>query len=202
MKIVNCLLPLLLVGCASTPIVNMAEQVTVQKYDLSDSDGDGVIESREKCSSSSAGAHVDNNGCGAEITNKVRQELRVNFANNSAVIDPRYYRDIKALADFMERYPDTEVVIEGHTSKQGSSKLNMALSQRRAQAVMDLLVNNYDIATSRVSAVGYGFERLLDEGTDKEAHARNRRIVAELSSEVHIPDMKWNIYSVDKLYEE
>jgi OOP family OmpA-OmpF porin len=201
MKILNFLLPLLLVGCASTPIINMADQVTAQKYDLSDLDGDGVIESREKCSTSMEGSHVDNNGCGAEISNKVRQELRVNFANNSAVIEPRYYTDIKALADFMERYPDSEVVIEGHTSKQGSSKLNMALSQRRAQAVMDLLVNNYDIATFRVSAVGYGFDRLLDEGTDKEAHAHNRRIVAELSSENQTTDMKWNIYSVDKSYE-
>ena len=107
MKILHCLLPLLLVGCASisTPIINMADQVTPQAHDLSDLDGDGVIESREKCSRSAAGSNVDNDGCGIDIINKVRQELKVNFSNNSVVIEPRYYTGVKALADFMKRYP-------------------------------------------------------------------------------------------------
>ncbi|MGC3836416.1 OmpA family protein [Moritella viscosa] len=98
----------------------------------------------------------------------------------------------------MKKHLDTEVVIEGHTSKLGSKSLNMRLSQERAQAVMNILVNNFGIATSRVSAVGYGFERILDDGNTKSAHAKNRRIVAELTSESTTKDMKWNIYSVDK----
>lgn len=195
--IVACFFMLLVAGC-TVQTIDMADHPSIQKNDLRDSDGDGVIDAREKCETTVAGAQVDNYGCGAETLNKVRQELHVNFPNNSYVVDSKYLIDIKQLADFMERYPDTAVVIEGHTSKQGSKKLNMALSQKRAQAVADILESKYNIAASRISAVGYGFERLLDEGNNERAHARNRRIVAEISSEEQIPDMKWTIYSVDK----
>ncbi len=194
--VVACFLMLLMTGC-TVQTIDMADHPSIQKHDLSDSDGDGVIDAREKCESTTVGAQVDNYGCGGETAHKVRQELRINFPNNSYVVAPEYYRDIKQLADFMMQYPDTAVVIEGHTSKKGSKKLNMALSQKRAQAVADILENKFGIAASRISAVGYGFERLLDEGNNERAHARNRRIVAELSSEEHIPDMKWTIYSVD-----
>lgn len=176
--------------------VLMPEQ-TPQVNDLSDDDADGVIAYREQCLDSVLGSKVNNVGCGGDTVNKVRQELKVNFGNNSAVISPRYFADIQALSEFMQRYPDLDVIIEGHSSKQGSAALNMDLSQRRAQAVMDLLVNKFGITTSRVSAIGYGFERLLDEGNSKSAHQRNRRIVAELSGDNLVKDMKWTIYSVD-----
>lgn len=188
---------LFLIAC-TTPIVSMKEHNNIQLNDLSDEDRDGVITSREKCVGSFSGSQVDNYGCGSDIVNKVRQELKINFASNSAVVQKRYYNDIKELANFMKVYADSEVVIEGHTSKLGSEALNMRLSQERAQAVMNILVNNYGIATFRVSAVGYGFERVIDEGNSKAAHAKNRRIVAELTSENTSKDMKWHIYSVDQ----
>jgi len=181
-----------------TETILMSEQQDPQVNDLSDDDADGVITYREQCLNSVLGSQVNNVGCGADTVNKVRQELKVNFANNSAVIAPRYFADIKALSEFMGRYPDLEVIIEGHSSRQGSAELNMDLSQRRAQAVMDLLINKFGISTLRVSAIGYGFERLLDESNSKSAHRRNRRIVAELSGENLVKDMKWTIYSVDK----
>ncbi|MDX2322032.1 MAG: OmpA family protein [Moritella sp.] len=180
-----------------TETVLMPEQV-LQVNDLSDDDADGVITYREQCLNSVLGSQVNNVGCGGDTVNKVRQALNVNFGNNSAVISARYFADIEALSDFMQRYPDLDVVIEGHSSRQGSAELNMDLSQRRAQAVMDLLINKFGITTSRVSAIGYGFERLLDEGNSKSAHKRNRRIVAELSGDNLVKDMKWTIYSVDK----
>ncbi|PKH05612.1 OmpA family protein [Moritella sp. Urea-trap-13] len=183
----------------STPTVTIAmPEQQQQENDLSDDDADGVITYREQCLNSVLGSQVNNSGCGGDTVNTVRQELNVNFGNNSAVISARYFADIKGLADFMTRYPDLDVIIEGHSSKQGSAALNMDLSQRRAQAVMDLLINKFGITTSRVSAIGYGFERLLDEGNSKSAHKRNRRIVAELSGENLTQDMKWTIYSVDK----
>lgn len=187
------------VAAPSTPTETIAmPELQLQENDLSDDDADGVITYREQCLNSVLGSQVDNSGCGGDTVNTVRQELRVNFDNNSAVISARYFSDIKELADFMSRYPDLDVIIEGHSSKQGSAALNMDLSQRRAQAVMDLLVNRFGVSTSRVSSIGYGFERLLDEGNSKSAHKRNRRIVAELSGENLTQDMKWTIYSVDK----
>ena len=198
MKYIIVLISSFLLMACTTPIVDMADNTQIQLQDLSDADNDGVITSREKCPASFAGSKVDNYGGGADIINKGRQELKVNFASNSAVVSKRYFGDIEALANFMKKHLDTEVVIEGHTSKLGSKSLNMRLSQERAQAVMNILVNNFGIATSRVSAVGYGFERILDDGNTKSAHAKNRRIVAELTSESTTKDMKLNIYSVDK----
>jgi len=180
-----------------TETILMPELQAPQVNDLSDDDADGVIAYREQCLNSVLGSQVNNSGCGGDTVNKVRQELKVNFSNNSAVIAPRYFADIKALSDFMQRYPDLNVIIEGHSSRQGSAALNMDLSQRRAQAVMDLLINKFAISTSRVSAIGYGFERLLDKGNNSAAHQRNRRIVAELSGDNLVKDMKWTIYSVD-----
>lgn len=185
----------LLTGC-SIKTVDMAP--TVQKYDLTDDDKDGVILARDKCVQSNAGARVNNDGCGKEKIQKMRRELKVNFASNSSVVRPQYYGEIKALAEFMKKYPSTHVTIEGHTSKVGSRAYNQKLSERRAEAIKEMLINSYGIAADRISAVGYGLDRLLDQGDNESAHARNRRIVAEISSEKQIEDMKWTIYTVDQ----
>lgn len=191
----------LLSACATpeltTETIDMPMTITPQKFDLSDADADGVITGREKCLTSMPNSRVDNNGCGNDVVDKVRQELKIQFANNSDVVEQRYYYDIQKLADFMQRYPSLNVVIEGHTSKQGSGIYNMALSERRAKAVADILVSKFDIPSFRVSAVGYGLTRLLDSADTQDAHSKNRRIVAELSNEVVNADMKWTIYSVD-----
>jgi outer membrane protein OmpA-like peptidoglycan-associated protein len=62
-------------------------------------------------------------------------------------------------------------------------------------------VNTFDIDQARITAIGYGFNKLILEGDDEESHARNRRIVAELSSYKSLTDMKWTIYSVDQAVE-
>lgn len=200
-----CLISLFVLGLSAcsapvipTDIVTMPLTTQVQQNDLADDDQDGVINAREKCEASVKGSKVDNDGCGNDIVHKVRQELKVNFANNSAEVAVRYYQDIEKLANFMKRYSELDVVIEGHTSKQGSQAHNQILSEERARAVADILVSRFNIPTFRVSSVGYGFSKLLDESNSAEAHAANRRIVAELSSESVNTNQKWHIFSVDE----
>ncbi len=195
--LISVLLFIFISGC-SVHVIDMAEEPTVQKFDLTDPDGDGVILARDKCAASFSGAKIEHTGCGMEKMEKMRRKLLVNFDNNSYLVKPKFYSEIKGLADFMKEYPATNVTIEGHTSKLGSSQLNKKLSQNRAQAVKDILVNKFAIDGSRVTATGYGFEKLLLEGNDKDIHARNRRIVAEISSERSMKDKKWTIYSVDQ----
>lgn len=192
---------LFILGC-STNAIDMASEPTEQMYDLSDQEGDGVINARDACLESESGSQVDNSGCGSETVHKVRRELLVNFKTNSAVVAPSYFAEIQALADFMKQYPGADVTIEGHTSIRGNKELNETLSLSRAQAIKDILVNQYKIEEERINAIGYGFSRLLLEGNDEYIHARNRRIVAEISSENRIVDLKWTIYSVDKQAEE
>lgn len=187
---------LLLSGCSFT-VIDMAAEPTNQLFDLSDPEGDGIISARDLCPATLAGAAVNNHGCGAEKVEKVRVKLLVNFKNDSAVIDTKYYSEIKSLADLMKENPIINVKIEGHTSIIGNAKYNKQLSLSRAQAVKALLVNQYNIKESRVGAVGFGFEQLLYEGNDEYVNAQNRRIVAEINSAEGVVDMKWTIYSVD-----
>lgn len=194
--LLNLFLIIFISGC-SLQVVEMTDGPTPQKFDLTDSDADGVIIARDNCVDSFVGAKVDTSGCGTNKIHKVRRKLQVHFTNNSSVVAPEYFPEIQSLANFMKEYKTAKVTIEGHTSKLGSAELNRKLSQKRAQAVKDILVNKFAIDESRVTAIGYGFERLLLEGDDEYIHARNRRIVAEISSEKSLTDMKWTIYSVD-----
>jgi len=97
----------------------------------------------------------------------------------------------------MTEFPQVQVTIEGHTSIKGLAEYNKKLSLNRAQAIKDILIERFNISNERVATVGYGFEQLLFEGDDSYIHAKNRRIVAEISSDREITDMKWTIYSVD-----
>nr|WP_022940859.1 OmpA family protein [Psychromonas hadalis] len=195
------LLSIAAVGC-STKAIDMASEPTQQKYDLSDQEGDGVINARDACLESESGSQVDNSGCGSETVHKVRRELLVNFKTNSYVVAPSYFPEVEELADFMKQYSETDVTIEGHTSIRGNKELNETLSQNRAEAIKKILIDKFSIDESRITAIGYGFSRLLLEGSDEYIHARNRRIVAEISSEKTIVDQKWTIYSVDERAEE
>ncbi|PKG39279.1 OmpA family protein [Psychromonas sp. Urea-02u-13] len=185
------------ISACSVQVIDMTAEPTVQKFDLSDSEGDGIISARDECPESNTGAQVSNNGCGSNTVETVHRKLEVNFDNNSYAVKSEYLFEVEKLADFMIEYPQTEVAIEGHTSIRGKAALNKKLSQNRAQAIKNILIKKFNITDERITAVGYGFENLLLEGDDEYIHARNRRIVAEISSDRSLTDMKWTIYSVD-----
>lgn len=196
MKILSIFFVFILSAC-STQVINMTDGATPQVFDLADSEGDGIISARDKCPESLAGVKVGNNGCSTQTVETRRRKLEVNFDTNSFVVKNEYLTEIGKLADFLIEYPSTTVTIEGHTSIRGTAILNKTLSQNRAQAIKNILVHQFNVEEERITAIGYGFERLLLEGDDEYIHARNRRIVAEISSDVSLQDMKWTIYSVD-----
>lgn len=188
---------MLFVSACSVQIIDMTAEPTVQKFNLTDTEGDGIILARDKCPNSSVGEKVDNNGCGTQTIETLRRKLEINFDSNSYVVKNEYLDEIKKLADFLIKFPGTKVTIEGHTSIRGKAELNKTLSQNRAQAIKEILIQSFNIEGKRINAIGYGFEKLLLEGDDEYIHARNRRIVAEISSDISFVDMKWTIYSVD-----
>lgn len=197
MKKISLLAGVLLLSGCSINVIDPSQTKTEQLYDLSDPEGDGVINARDNCIDTPLGAAVDNNGCGADVIEKMRVTLLVNFDNDSAVVDAKYFPEIQKLASLLNEYKSVNVSIEGHTSLVGSAVYNKALSLKRAEAVKSILVNRYSINQERVDAVGYGFEKLLVEGNSDYANAQNRRIVAEIAGGKEVIDMKWNIYSVD-----
>lgn len=82
------------------------------------------------------------------------------------------------LAKYLKKYPDTTVLIEGHSDNVGSSRDNLRLSQRRADSVMNYLVSAHGINASRLTAVGYGETRPLADNRTEQGKRANRRIGA------------------------
>jgi OOP family OmpA-OmpF porin len=102
--------------------------------------------------------------------------LQLQFDTDSAVIKPQYQDEIAKVADYMKKYPETTALIEGHTDNVGSFDYNMKLSQKRAESVVDDLVNNFGIDRSRLSAKGYGETRRIAYNSTAEGRQQNRRI--------------------------
>ena len=119
----------------------------------------------------------------AEPAEAVRVELDVKFDFDKAQVKQESYGDIKALADFMKQYPQTSTVVEGHTDSVGSDAYNQGLSERRASAVRDVLVNQYGVESGRVQAVGYGESRPVADNATAEGRAINRRVEAEVEAQ-------------------
>ncbi len=81
---------------------------------------------------------------------------------------------LRAKAEILRANPSVRLRIEGHADQRGSTEYNLALGQRRAEAVRAWL-GAYGIDASRFTTLSYGKERPLDEGADESALARNRR---------------------------
>jgi OmpA-OmpF porin, OOP family len=149
-----------------------------------DSDRDGVVDSRDNCPQTATDLAVDVNGCPILETSMMHQTLEVQFDTDRSVVKPEYDNEISDFADFMNMYGNTEAVIEGHTDSAGAADYNQGLSERRADAVRDELVNEYGVSASRLSTVGFGERDPVAPNTTAAGRASNRRIDAELSVEV------------------
>jgi outer membrane protein OmpA-like peptidoglycan-associated protein len=104
----------------------------------------------------------------------------VTFDTNSTVLRPGLQSEINRVAGVLNQYPNTLVRVEGHTDNKGTDAYNMDLSNRRALAVKNLLVQR-GIADSRIEAVAYG-ETLPVATNDTEAgRQRNRRVEIKIA---------------------
>jgi OmpA-OmpF porin, OOP family len=149
-----------------------------------DSDNDGVTDDLDKCPDTAAKLKVDADGCPIILKETVSISLNVLFDTASDLVKPEFDSEVKKVADFLEQYQGTSVVIEGHTDTRGSNTYNKTLSQKRANAVAKVLVEKFGIAASRVQAVGYGEEQpLVAKDKAPEDQAKNRRVIAKLSAE-------------------
>ncbi|QXE85253.1 outer membrane beta-barrel domain-containing protein [Geomonas nitrogeniifigens] len=104
--------------------------------------------------------------------------LQGEFDIDKAIVRKELRDQIAQVGNFMKKYPTTTAVIEGHTDNVGSYNHNMDLSQRRAQAVVDVLTEQYGIERSRLAAKGYGFTRPIADNATDEGKQKNRRIEA------------------------
>lgn len=132
-----------------------------------DSDGDGVIDSLDKCPNTPKGATVNEVGCW------VCKNL--NFDFDKWDIRPQYYPCLNEGVEYLESQPDMKVEVQGHTDNIGSQKYNQKLSEKRAMEVMNYLVTK-GIAKERLCAKGFGFSDPVATNDTEEGRAKNRRV--------------------------
>lgn len=97
------------------------------------------------------------------------------FDTDSSVVKSSLYGDLGALSANLRNYPDSTVLIAGHTDNVGAADYNLTLSQERASAVSRILQSD-GVAAGRISAVGYGEDQPVASNLNEEGRAQNRRV--------------------------
>ena len=110
---------------------------------------------------------------GSELIVTMPQDIL--FALDSAAVRSDLRRDLGVVAGNLQAYPNSTISIEGHTDNTGTANYNRILSQRRANAVADILVNN-GVPPARLYAVGRGENEPVASNLSATGRAQNRRV--------------------------
>ena len=137
-----------------------------------DADADGVPDARDRCPDTPKGTRVDADGC----PYKAVLELKgVTFALNSARIDHEAYAVLDEAARILKANPKVTAEVSGHTDASNSDAFNQRLSERRAEAVMNYLVNQ-GVPAAQLTAKGYGESQPIADNASEAGMAKNRRV--------------------------
>lgn len=143
-----------------------------------DNDLDGIPDDVDNCPNSpeTFNGFQDEDGCPDERPIQERFVLKgVNFESGSAALTPDSYNILEEVARSMQAYPEVRIEIRGHTDSQGPASFNLELSQKRADAVKQFLVN-YGVEASRLVSLGVGEEEPIASNATPDGRAQNRRI--------------------------
>jgi len=97
------------------------------------------------------------------------------FDYDSSNLNPSVVKDVGILAKILKDNSSLKIRVEGHCDERGTREYNLALGERRAQTVSDLLIIN-GIASKRITTVSYGEERPVANGLNEDAWSKNRRV--------------------------
>lgn len=103
------------------------------------------------------------------------------FDTGSATLRPESYPELNRLAEAFKLYPNLVIEISGHTDSRGSAASNMALSQNRAQSVVDYLVS-IGVERTHLVAQGYGEDQPVADNATADGRQLNRRVEAKIIS--------------------
>ena len=102
------------------------------------------------------------------------------FNVNQATLTPGAMHSLTTLVTFLKEHPERRVTIEGYTDSTGSEAYNLELSQRRAEAVRNFLIQN-GVEISRLTATGYGEASPIAPNTTEAGRLQNRRVEVVIS---------------------
>lgn len=97
------------------------------------------------------------------------------FAYDSSTLQPQAKTNIYKLASILKKYPDSNILIAGHTDSDGAEQYNQALSERRAKAVSDYTLMQ-GVSSSRLSIIGLGENEPIATNNTVEGKQLNRRV--------------------------
>jgi peptidoglycan-associated lipoprotein len=101
---------------------------------------------------------------------------RIFFDTDRFNVDTEDQATLQAQAQWLARYPNTRITVEGHADERGTRDYNLALGERRANSAKNYL-GSLGIDAARIQTVSYGKERPAAMGSDESAWAQNRRAV-------------------------
>ena len=133
-----------------------------------DSDGDGVIDNKDKCPNTPMGATVDARGCWTYAA-------VVLFDFDSAEIKSEAHPMLDEAVVILKKNSKIKVEVDGHTDNIGPAEYNMMLSERRANAIMKYFVDN-GVEAERLTVKGFGLTKPAASNDTKEDRAKNRRV--------------------------
>ena len=119
---------------------------------------------------------------GSECESKMARDFmanaedRVFFAFDSSAISSDAAEALKSQAKWLKKHEQVKVVVQGYCDERGTREYNLALGERRANAVKQYLVSK-GVAADRISTISYGKERPAVLGSNEAAWAQNRRAV-------------------------
>lgn len=114
-------------------------------------------------------------GSAADFRRSITSDT-VNFALDQSDVDATARAILDTQAEWLNRYPNVRVTLEGHADERGTREYNLALGERRANAAKNYLAAK-GISASRITTISYGKERPVALGSDEESWAQNRRAV-------------------------
>ena len=169
---------LLLAACESTPEdTNASDAEGAMATEVSDSSSGA--DTMEVDTADTQVASVDADGPIPGSQEDLVQNVgdRVFFKLDSAVLTPESRRTLERQADWLRLFTDLRVTVEGHADERGTREYNLALGERRANAVREYL-SALGIDNGRMRTLSYGKERPYALGHNEESWSLNRRSVS------------------------
>ena len=120
-------------------------------------------------------------GTGVDVKRTGEGEIKltapenITFDTNSYVVKPQFRKTLDSVATVLNTYPDSTIVISGHTDTTGTDAINNPLSVNRASSVASYL-ESQGISTSRITSRGYGSKQPIASNATEAGRAQNRRV--------------------------
>ncbi len=109
-------------------------------------------------------------------TTDVQDSSNIFFDQDSAVITEQYRLALQQIADVLARDPEASAILEGHTDDSGPEAYNLDLSSRRAIAVREALINDFNVPGTQLTTIGSGSATPIQPNSSAEGRAHNRRV--------------------------